>query len=152
MWFAGRIRLAPPERAKLRQERTSPILENFKRWCVATHASEPPSTDLAGACAYALNHWFALTRFLEDGRISPDNNLCEQQMRDIATGRKNYLFAGSHDAAHRAAGIYSLMRTCILNQVPPLPYLTDVLTKLGSGAWSERLDELLPDTWRPTAT
>jgi hypothetical protein len=50
-----------------------------------------------------------------------------------ALGRKNYLFAGSHDAARRAAGLYSLTRTCAQYGVPPLPYFTDVLTKLGRG-------------------
>ncbi len=93
-----------------------------------------------------------LQAFLEDGRISPDNNLCEQQIRDIATGRKNYLFAGSHNAARRAAGIYSLTRTCIQHKVAPMPYFTDVFAKLGTGAWSgERLDDLLPHRWRPEA-
>ena len=64
--------------------------------------------------------WHALSRFVEDGRIDLDNNLCELQLRDIALGRKNFLFAGSHDAARRAAGLYSLMRTCAQYGVPPL--------------------------------
>ena len=81
--------LEPKARARLRRERSTPILEKLQRWFVATCASEPPSTDLAKASAYPLNHWAALTRFVEDGRISPDNNLCELQLRDIATGR-NY--------------------------------------------------------------
>ena len=72
-------------------------------------------------------------------------------MRDIALGRKNYLFAGSHDAARRAAGLYSLMRTCAQYGVPPLPYFTDVLTKLGAGWPAEQLDELLPHAWKAPA-
>jgi len=46
--------LAQPERATLRRERTGPILEKLRRWFVATHAGEPPSADLARACAYSL--------------------------------------------------------------------------------------------------
>jgi transposase len=68
------------------------------------------------------------------GRPRSDEYLCEQQLRDIALGRKNYLFAGSHDAARRAAGLYSLTRTCAQYGVPPLPNFTDVLTKLGGGS------------------
>jgi hypothetical protein len=49
----------------------------------------------ANAANYCPNHWTALTRFLDDGRLSADNNLCEQQLQDVALGRKNYLFAGS---------------------------------------------------------
>jgi transposase len=145
--------LTPEARAKLRGERSQPVLEKLKRWFVATSQSEPPSSDLAKAAAYPLNHWEALTRFVKDGRVSLDNNLCEQQLRDIALGRKNYLFAGSHDAARRAAALYSLTRTCARYGVPPLPYFTDVLAKLASGWDPDRLEELLPHRWRlPDAT
>ena len=140
--------LTPEARRDLRQQRSAPVLQKLKRWCVATSQTEPPSTDLARAAGYAVNHWTALTRFLEDGRISLDNNLTEQQLRDIALGRKNYLFAGSHDAARRAATLYSLLRTCAQYGVPPLPYLTDVLRKLAAGWPQSRLDELLPDRWQ----
>ena len=84
---------------------------------------------------------------MADGRLSLDNNLCEQQLRDIALGRKNFLFAGSHAAARRAAALYSLMRTCAQHGVAPLPYLTDVLRKLARGWDRGRLEELLPDRW-----
>ena len=142
--------LTTKDRAELRQQRSVPVLEKLQRWFVATKLSEPPGTELAKAASYAINHWEALTRFVDDGRISPDNNLCEQQLRDIALGRKNYLFAGSHDAASNAAGIYSLTRTCAQYGVPPMPYFTDVFAKLGAGWEQARLEELLPHRWQPT--
>jgi len=140
--------LAPDERAALRQERSQPVLDTLKRWLVGVLAKEPPSSELARAAGYVINQWAPLTRFVEDGRLALDNNVCEQQLRDIALGRKNYLFAGSHDAARRSAALYSLMRTCAQHGVPPLPYLTDVLKKLASGWDNGRLDELLPDRWQ----
>lgn len=146
--LADARQLDPEGRAKLRKERSAPTLQKLKRWCVATGAAEPPSTELAQASAYILNHWTALTRFVEDGRVSLDNNHVEQQLRDVALGRKNYLFAGSHDAARRAANLYSLMRTCTQYGVPPLPYLTDVLGKLAAGWDPKRMDQLLPHRWR----
>lgn len=149
--LADAQKLSAEKRAELRKTRASPILERLKQWFVATAASEPPSSDLAKASAYCLNHWAALTRFVEDGRVGLDNNLCEQQLRDIALGRKNYLFAGSHDAARRIAGLYSLMRTCAQYGVPPLPYFTDVLTKLGAGWPADQLDDLLPHAWTASA-
>ena len=136
------------ERARLRQQRSVPLLEKLHRWALAVGASEPPSSELAKAVAYLLNHWVALTRFVTDGRLDLDNNLCERQLRSIALGRKNFLFSGSHAAAGRAATLYSLMRTCAQYGVAPLPYLTDVLTKLASGEYATRLDELLPDRWQ----
>lgn len=135
-------------RAALRMHRSQSVLAKLKRWLVITARDEPPSSDLAKAAAYVLNHWDALTRFVKDGRVSLDNNLTERQLRDIALGRKNYLFAGSHEAARRMANLYSLMRTCAQHDVPPLPYLTDVLGKLAAGWTMDRLDELLPHRWK----
>ncbi len=142
--------LSVDERTLLRKERSASVLEKLKRWFVLTHRSEPPSSDLAMATGYPLNHWTALTRFVDDGRLSLDNNICEQQMRAIALSRRNYLFCGSHDAARRTAVLYSLMRTCAQHNVPPLPYLTDVLRKLADGWPQKRIHELLPDRWQPT--
>jgi transposase len=140
--------LDPDGRARLRKERTAPILEKLHRWLAAVRASEPPSADLAKAAGYVLNQWQPLTRFVDDGRLDLDNNACERQLRDVALGRKNFLFAGSHEAAERAARFYSLMRTCAQHGVPPLPYLTDVLRRLGAGWPDDRLDDLLPHAWK----
>ena len=139
--------LSDEERAALRLERDRPTLDKLQRWVLITAASEPPSSELAKASGYILKQWTALTRFTGDGRLSLDNNLCERQLRDIALGRNAYLFAGSHEAARRAAAIYSLMRTCAQHGVGPLPYLTHVLRTLAAGCDYDRLDELLPDRW-----
>jgi hypothetical protein len=147
-YLADLQELAPEERAALRGERTRDALNGLERWLAVTVTQEPPGSELAKASQYCLNHWTALTRFLDDGHLSPDNNLCEQQLRDVALGRKNYLFAGSHDAARRIAALYSLMRTCAQHDVPPLPYLTHVLRKLAAGWDPNRLEELLPDRWQ----
>ncbi|MFO8173173.1 MAG: transposase [Longimicrobiales bacterium] len=125
----------------------------------------PVSLDsaFAKACGHSINQWAggwaALTRFFEDGRLGLDDNLVERrlrdippgrnQLRDIALGRKNFLFAGSYAAAHRTATLYSLLRTVAQHSVPPLPYLTDVLQRLANGWDPDRLDELPPDRWEP---
>ena len=121
------------------------MLEKLKNALARAHLNEPPSSAFAKAARYVLNHWTALTRFLKDGRLLLDNNGTERQLRAVALGRKNYLFAGSHDAARLAAVLYSLLRTCAQHGVPPLPYLTDVLRKLRDGV---PVADLLPDRWR----
>lgn len=143
--------LSPDARVQLRQARAAPLLDTLQRWVAVTGATEPPSTALAKAVAYLRHHWRALSRFLDDGRLDLDNTLCERQIRDIAVGRRNYLFAGSHAAARRAATLYSLTRTCAQYGVPPLPYLTDVLQKLATGWPTARLDDILPHCWAPGA-
>src|SRR6516165_4477362 len=142
--------LSPDERVALRQERSPPVLEKVRRWWAATYASEPPASDFAKAAAYMTNHWIALTRFVQDGRLKLDNNLCEQQLRAIALCRNNFLFFCSHHAAEQAAVLYSLTRTCALHGVSPLVYLADVLRKLAAGWPQSRIDELLPGSWPPT--
>ena len=84
---------------------------------------------------------------MHDGRLRLDNNLCERLLRAIALGRNNFLFFGSHQAAARAAVLYSITRTFALHEVPPLPYITDVLRKLAGGWPQSRIDELLPHRW-----
>jgi transposase len=140
--------LMPDGRRALRQERSAPIVERLYGWAALTRQGEPPSSDLARAAGYLVNHHRALSRFLDDGRLSLDNNLCEANLRDIALGRKNFLFAGSHEAAARAASLYSLTRTCAQYGVPPLEYFTDLLRTIANGWTANRLEELLPHRWR----
>jgi transposase len=145
--FADRRGLSPEERQQLRQERSTGILERLQRWITKTAAREPPESALHKACAYSINHWEALTRFLQDGLLALDNNLCELQIRSLAVGRKSFLFAGSDAGAERAAILYSLLRTCALQGVDCYAYLVDVLEKLAAGWPASRIDELLPETW-----
>ena len=140
-------RLDPDGRMKLRQQWSEPALQSLYSWIVATIANEPPSSELARATKYLKNHWSALQRFLQDGRLPIHNNQVEQQLRDVALGRKNFLVAGSHQATERAAILYSLLRTCAVRGVPPAKYLADVLRRLADGWPADRMDELTPDRW-----
>ena len=134
----------------MRSQKSKTILDRLHSWLVRTAAKEPPEAVLHKACAYSLNHWTALTRFLEDGRLTPDNNLCELQIRSLAIGRKNFLFAGSDAGAEHAAILYSFFRTCALHSVDGYTYLIDVLDKMATGWPASRIDELLPNNWRQT--
>ena len=137
----------PEQRLELRRSRSRGIAERYQRWLHRTLAGEPPESSLAKGCTYSINHWCALTRFLEDGRLPLDNNLCELQIRTLAVGRRNYLFAGSDAGGEWAATLYSLLRTCALHGIDTYAYFIDLLRNLASG-WSQlRLDELLPDAW-----
>ena len=82
-------------------------------------------------------------RFIDDGRIEIDNNPIERQIRPIAIGRKNYLFAGSDAGGDRAALMYGLINTAKLNGLDPEAYLTQVLSVVADHPVS-KVDELLP--------
>jgi transposase len=132
-------------REQMRRERASPILERLERWLQRTLASEPPASALAKACGYGLRQWVALTEFVHDGLLPLDNNCCERQIRSLAVGRKNYLFAGSDAGAERAAILYSLLRTAALAGIDSYAYLIKLLERLAAGWPQRQIDELLPE-------
>ena len=103
---------------------------------------------LADAIRYALSRWQGLTRFIDDGRIELDNNTVERSIRGIKLSRKNALCAGSDGGAEHWAAVASLVETCKLNDVDPLAYLTDVLTRIVNGHPNRDIDQLLPWAYR----
>jgi hypothetical protein len=105
-----------------------------------------PMSPLGKAITYALNNWAALKRYTEAGFLDIDNNLSERTIRDLVIGRRNWLFAGSQEAAARAATIFSVVASCKLHDIDPFTYLRDVLTRLPDHP-AERVDELTPRKW-----
>ena len=105
----------------------------------------------AKALDYSLKRWSALTRFVDDPQLPPDNNWIENQIRPVALGRSNWLFAGSLRAGQRAAAVMSLIQSARMNGHDPYAYLKDVLTRLPTQKAS-RINELLPHRWKPGAS
>lgn len=105
-----------------------------------------PKSNLGMAAAYVRRHWEALGRFTEDARIPLDNNDCEQLMKRVATGRKNWLFKGSLAAGERAANLLTIIGTAIRNELDVHAYLDDVLRRASAGEtdWAS----LAPHVWK----
>ena len=138
----------PPEhRRDVRQRLARPKIDALGLWFDAQLKMISGKSGLAAAIRYARWRWDALTRYLEDGQLEISNNAAENQIRPIALGRKNWLFAGSDAGGERAAIFYTIIRTAKLNGVEPEAYLRDVLTRIGAHPIN-RLDELLP--WNMT--
>jgi hypothetical protein len=102
-----------------------------------------PKTPMGQACAYFMGRFKNMERYLDDGETEIDNNPIENLIRPVALGRKNYLFAGSHEGARRLAMVYSFFATCKLNGMEPLKWLHAVLQRLPDHPVN-RLHELLP--------
>ena len=131
-------------RRAIRQQRSKPVIEALKPWFEASLAKVSKGGKLAKALRYGLNHWDGLCLLLDDGRIEIDSNTVERSIRGLALTRKNALFAGHDRGAVGWAMIASLLETCKLNQVDPLAWTTDVLTKLVNRWPASRIDELMP--------
>jgi transposase len=140
------------ERRAVRRTESAPIIQHLKTWLDQQLMLVPERSPLADAIRYALGHWTALTRFIEDGRIELDTNPVERAIRPVALGRKNHLFAGSDGGGARWATICSLIETCKLNEVEPYAYLKDVLERMVEGFPANRLAELMPWAWKAYAT
>ena len=125
------------QRYSTRQEQAKPVLERIHQKLQEYALTAIPSTLLGKAITYGLNNWPAISNYIIDGRLEIDNNLIENKIRPIAIGRKNFLFAGSHEAAERLAIIYSIMGTCKANDVNPVDYLEWVLPKINDAKISD---------------
>lgn len=130
-------------RSEVRQARTRPLVESLRSWMEETLHYLSKKSETASAIRYALAHWRALTRYLDDGRLEIDNNAAERALRCVAMGRKNYLFAGSNAGGERAAAIYSLIGSAKLNGIDPELYLRAVLARIAEHP-VRRITELLP--------
>jgi hypothetical protein len=132
---------------EMRQQEALPVLRAMKTWMEEEYPKLIlKKSAIAQAMAYCLPRWEKLSIYTRDARLNIDNNPVENLIRPVAVGRKNYLFAGSHDAAQRAAMIYSLFATCKLHSVNPYDWLKDVLEHLHLHNTSN-MNQLLPQYW-----
>ena len=130
-----------------RQSYAVPILTIIKMYidCLADQDVLPKS-DLAEAIRYIRNHWDALNVYVTDGRIPIDNNRVEQLMREVALGRKNWLFVGNVEAGERAARLMTIVSSAKRHQLDVWAYLKDILDRLLAGETD--YSQFLPDVWK----
>jgi transposase len=141
--------LSPDARRDLRYEQSRPLLAKVAAERDQLAQTVLPKSPLGDALRYLTNQWAALQRFVDDGRLAIDNNRAENQLRVVALGRKNWLFAGSFEGARRAALLYSLVQSCALVDVPPFEYLRDVLLRVATHP-QRRIGQLTPKGWADT--
>jgi len=132
--------------ASLRQEESTPILKNFKLWLDDNLNQTTPKSAIGKAISYTLKLWTRIEAYTSDGKYNIDNNPIVNTIRPLALGRKNYLFAGSHQGAKRAAMMYSFFATCKMHEVEPFAWLKDVLNRIPEHKIN-KIEELLPQNW-----
>lgn len=142
--FADQRKMTPEERRHLRQEKSVPILNEFKGWLTGLSLKTPPKGLLGKAVNYTLSRWASLVRYTENGMLRPDNNLAENAIRPFVVGRKNWLFSGHPRGAAASATIYSLIETAKANGLQAYHYLRFLFEKLPLVKNDDDYKELLP--------
>jgi transposase len=135
------------QRLAYRIKHIKPIMVSFKIWLEEHHDKLAPKSPIAKAIYYALNQWHKLINIFKDGKIELDNNAIENKIRPLALGRKNYLFAGSHDGGQRIAIMYTFFATCKHHNVNPFEWLKYVLDNIAEAKMSD-LDKFLPQNFK----
>jgi transposase len=138
-------------RHKLRQEKSLSELTTLRQWLIDEQPKVLPKSLMGQAIAYALRHWQALTRFVNDGFLAIDNNVAERTLRHIALGRKNWLHAGSAKGGDTAAILFSVTSSCHRHGIDVFAYLREILQRLAHDTKPspEELRDWLPDRWKP---
>jgi len=133
-------------RLELRQEAATPVWAELEEWLDSAAATGAlPKSLLGKAVGYLRNQWEGLQTYLTDGRVPIDNNEVEQLMKQVALGRKNWLFVGSVDAGRRAADFLTLVSSAVRNDLDVWLYVKDVLDRLLAG--DTDYAALRPDAW-----
>jgi len=123
-------KLAADQIKELRLTESLPVINELGKWISREIKSTLPKSQIGKAMAYAYARWDALSAYLYDGNLLIDNNQIENALRPCCLGRKNYLFAGSHQAAQRAAMIYSFFAICKKHEVNPFQWLKYTLENI----------------------
>jgi transposase len=124
--------LSPQQTKELRLKDSLDIINDMGKWIFEEIKNTLPKSQIGKAMVYAYARWDALSAYLHDGSLQIDNNLVENAIRPVALGRKNWLFAGSHEAAQRSAMIYSFFAICKKHEVNPYQWLKHTLLNIAS--------------------
>ena len=120
------------ELTEVRQQKSVPILESLGKWMKDQYIQTTPKSAIGKALAYSIERWERLSIYATNGMLNIDNNPVEKSIRPVALGRKNYLFAGLHQAAGRSAMLYSLLSTCKMHGIEPYNWLRNTLEKIAT--------------------
>jgi transposase len=141
--LAKESEMSHTERHKLRIDKSLPIINEIGQYIYKEKDKVTPKSPIGAAFEYCSNRWVSLQNYLTTGMLEIDSNLVENSIRPLALGRKNYLFAGSHDAAKDIAMFYSFFATCTKSNIDPQKWLTYVIQNINDTKNSQ-LTYLLP--------
>jgi len=134
-----------PARKEYRLQNSQPILTELKAWVEDQREREILESSFKKALNYVHNQWENLIRYLEDGRLSMDNNVAESEFHVVGVTRRNHLFWSKRGLKYGLV-LFGLIRTCRKNEIDPYEYLCDLIPKVSAGGTPAK--ELIPTRWK----
>ena len=141
--LARESEMSHQQRHALRLDKSLPIINEIGQYIQQERDKVTPKSPIRQAFEYCANRWVSLQNYLTNGMLEIDSNLVENSIRPLTLGRKNYLFAGSHDAAKDIAMFYSFFATCTKNNIDSQKWLTYVIQNINDTKTSKVKDLLL---------
>ena len=134
----------PHARLLYHQQHSRPVMKALYEWIEEQFRERvvEPNSRLGKAFSYVKNHWQGLARFLQVPGVPLDNNETERELKPSQRHRKNSLFFKTQAGAAVGDVLLSLIRTCVVNAVDPVHYLTTIATHA-------RQARLSPEPWLP---
>lgn len=134
-----------------RKDLAEPILEKMYIWMKEQAPYVTPESLIGKAIRYSLERWDKLKLYTQHSHLHIDNNAVENAIRPVALGRKNYLFAGSHESAQRIAMMYTITATCKKLSIDPQHYIEHLLSELPKRN-ANNIEDLLPWNYKVRLT
>lgn len=145
--FAAAKECSPELRHEVRQRLSRPVMDKIKTRLENPGFAALPQSRIGKAINYMLHHWDKLMRFLDRGELPLDNGVSERVIRDLAVGRKNWMFVQSDEGGKRMAILYSIIQTCKLNNIDVHEYLADILMRIAMRPKDASVADLTPVEW-----
>ena len=130
------------ERHAIRQEKTLPLVAQFKQWMLKSKQTVLPKTKLGEAVTYCLNQWEKLIVYPQNGLLNIDNNRAERAIKPFVISRKNWLFSNTAKGADASRILYSMVETAKANGLMPFDCMLNTLELNGQG--DVDIESLLP--------
>lgn len=147
--MAREAKMTHEQRHELRLDKALPVINNIGSYIYNERSKVLPKSPIGVAFEYCANRWIGLQNYLKNGMLEIDSNLVENAIRPLALGRKNYLFAGNHQAAEQIAMFYSFFGTCKRVGIDPQKWLTWVINHINDTK-TNQLNQLLPQFIDPS--
>ena len=147
--IAKEKQLDTEQRKQLRLDESLPVYNLLGKFIGKNLKQSLPKSTIHKALSYAFERWDQLGNYLYDGILEIDNNQVENAIRPVAIGRKNWLFAATHESAQRLAMMYTFMSDCKKHNVNPELWLKYALDNINDTS-IQQLDQLLPENFTPS--